>query len=60
VETYVVQIWLGSDDEGPSRGDLRGFVEHVGSGRRESFRGVRELVAFFETQQDQQPQEVER
>jgi hypothetical protein len=59
VETYVVQIWTRSDEEGPSRGDLRGFVEHVGSGRREPFREVGELIAFFETQQDPRPQEVE-
>lgn len=61
METYVVQIWIGSEDEEPPRsGDLRGFVEHVGSGRRERFRDSGELLAFFETQQDPQPQEVER
>jgi len=60
VETYVVQIWTRSDEEGPRRGDLRGFVEHVGSGRREPFRDAGELLALFQTQQDPQPQEVER
>ncbi len=61
METYVVQIWIGfEDEEAPMRGDLRGFVEHVGSGRRASFRDTGELFAFFETQQDPEPQEVER
>ena len=60
METYVVQIWIRADEEAPSHGDLCGFVEHVGSGRRESFRDSSELLAFFETQQDPQPQEVER
>jgi hypothetical protein len=60
VETYVVQIWLRSDEEEPNRGDLRGFVEHVGSGRREPFRDAGELLAFFQTQQDARPQEVEK
>ena len=61
METYVVQIWIGSEDEeAPRRGDLRGFVEHVGSGRRAPFRDTGELLAFFETQQDPEPQEVER
>lgn len=58
METYVVQIWVRSDEEAPSRGDLRGFVEHVGSGRREPFRGAHELIAFLEAHQPQ-PQEVE-
>jgi hypothetical protein len=38
---------------------VRGFVEHVDSGRREPFRNSRELLAFFEAQRDPQPQEVE-
>jgi hypothetical protein len=59
VETYVVQIWIRSDEKA-ARGDLRGFVEHVGSGRREPFRDSGELLAFFEAQQDPHPQEVER
>jgi hypothetical protein len=59
METYVVQIWIPSEEEG-SRGDLRGFVEHVGSGRREPFRNSGEFLAFFEALQATQPQEVER
>jgi len=61
METYVVQIWIRSEDEmAPTRGDLRGFVEHVGSGLRAPFRDSVELLAFFETQQEPEPQEVER
>jgi hypothetical protein len=60
VETYVVQIWIRSDEEAPNDGDLRGFVEHVGSGQRAPFRNAGELLAFFETKQDQEPQEVQR
>jgi hypothetical protein len=60
VETFVVQIWTPVDEANLSRGGLRGFVEHVGSGRRAPFRDSGELLAFFETQQDQEPQEVER
>jgi hypothetical protein len=50
VETYVVQIWNQSDKEASSSGDLRGYVEHVDSGRRSPFRDSGELLAFFETQ----------
>jgi hypothetical protein len=61
VETYVVQIWIrAEEDETPNRADLRGFVEHVGSGRRAPFRDSGELLAFFETQQEPKPQEVQR
>jgi hypothetical protein len=59
VETYVVQIWIRPDEKAPNGGHLRGFVEHVSSGRREPFREVGELIAFFETQQDPPPHEVE-
>jgi hypothetical protein len=58
METYVVQIWAPSE-EAESRGDLRGFVEHVATGRREPFRTIAELIAFFDAQQDRQPQEVD-
>jgi hypothetical protein len=60
VETFVVQIWAPVDEPETSGDDLRGFVEHVDSGRREPFRNSRELLAFFEAQRDAQPQEVER
>jgi hypothetical protein len=60
METFVVQIWSPVDETGANRDDLRGFVEHVDSGRREPFRNSRELLAFFQAQRDPQPQEVER
>jgi hypothetical protein len=60
VETYVIQIWAPLEETNPNREDLRGFVEHVDSGRREPFRSAGELLAFFEAQQDPKPQEVER
>jgi hypothetical protein len=60
VETFVVQILTLVDETDPNRDDLRGFVEHVHSGRREPFRNAHELLAFFKPQRDPQPQEVER
>jgi hypothetical protein len=60
VETFVVQIWSSVDDNDPGHDDLRGFVEHVDSGRRVSFRDARDLLAFLEAQRDPQRQEVER
>jgi hypothetical protein len=47
VDTFVVQIWV-SADPGSSRGELHGFVEQVGSGRRERFRSAQELIKLFE------------
>jgi len=60
VKTFVVQIWAQAGEANATGGELRRFVEHVGSGRREAFRSARDLIAFFESQQDPQPQEVER
>jgi hypothetical protein len=60
VETFVVQIWSPVDETDANRDDLRGFVEHVDSGRRGPFRNSRELLEFFEAQHDPQQQEVER
>jgi hypothetical protein len=59
METYVVQIWTPPDEEASSPRDLRGFVEHVGSGRREPFRAVAELIAFFKADQERQPAELD-
>jgi hypothetical protein len=60
VQTFVVQIWAPVDATEAGCDGLRGFVEHVDSGRRESFRDSRELLAFFEVQWEPQPQEEER
>jgi hypothetical protein len=58
VETFVVQIWPPADTDEADGGDLRGFVEHIGSGRREAFRGASHLVAFFEVHRELQRKEV--
>lgn len=50
VETFVVQIWTSADETEASHSDLRGFVEHVGSGRRKAFRNAADFVAFFQSQ----------
>ena len=47
VETFVVQICAPGDDVEAGPGRLPGFVEHVGSGRREAFREAGELLAFL-------------
>ena len=54
-----MQIWTPPDEEASSPRDLRGFVEHVGSGRREPFRAVAELIAFFKADQERQPAELD-
>ena len=38
------------DDAAAGNGELRGVIEHVGSGRRESFRDADELLAFLRAQ----------
>jgi hypothetical protein len=50
VETFVVQIWTSAEVTEASPSDLRGFVEHVGSGRRKAFRNAADLIAFFQSQ----------
>lgn len=60
METYVVQLWISGREDEPGRGDLRGFVEHVPSGRRTPFRDSDELLAFLQAEGGSQPKEVER
>ncbi len=55
METFVVQIWPPAENTNTAHGEIRGFVEHVGSGRRGSFRKAADLLAFFESQQPHQP-----
>ena len=48
METFVIQMPTqpeGSTNAGED--DLRGVVEHVASGRRQSFASPRELLAFL-------------
>jgi len=48
METFVIQIPIRPDYTGGVSGDeLRGVVEHVGSGRRQPFIDARELLAFL-------------
>ncbi len=57
----MIQIWNQVEGKTEHSGDgLRGFVEHLGSGRRESFRDERELLSFLHAEQRHQQREVER
>ena len=61
METYVIRI--GTRPEGKvsaGQRELRGTVEHVGSGRRRPFRDGDELLAFLRIEQRGKPEEVER
>jgi hypothetical protein len=61
METFVVQIWNQVEPKTEHSGDeLRGFVEHVGSRRRESFRDECELLSFLHAEQRHPQQEVEQ
>jgi hypothetical protein len=59
METYVIQIRFLAAEETAAEDDLRGVVEHVGSGRRESFREMRELTAFLLAERQRLREEVE-
>jgi hypothetical protein len=61
METFVIRIARGTEkEEAGSDRELRGTVERVGSGRRESFRDTRELLAFLQSEHQQNPEEVEQ
>ena len=48
METFVIQIGQRPQQPGePSQHELRGVVEHVGTGRRQPFTNGRELLAFL-------------
>jgi hypothetical protein len=48
VETFVIQIPTPADCTAETGAEeLRGVVEHVGSGRRQPFADTRELLAFL-------------
>jgi hypothetical protein len=49
VQTFIVRVWVPAEAQRPSPEDLRGIVEHVGSGRSAAFGDAAELVAFLET-----------
>ena len=62
MDTYVIQIGTKVQDDAVASGggDLRGTIEHVGSGRREPFRDDRELLVFLKTEHSRESEEVER
>ena len=61
VETFVMRVWTPAERaDDPERYRLRGFIEHVGSGEREPFRGVGELLAFLEARLEGKPEEVQQ
>jgi hypothetical protein len=60
METFVIQIWNQAEKAEASGDELRGFVEHLGSGRRESFRDERELLSYLHAEQRHPQQEVEQ
>lgn len=46
MQTFLVRVWTpATREDGPPH--LRGFVEHVGSGRRRTFHGDQDAVAFI-------------
>ena len=56
----MIRIGRRAEDAADTkRSDLRGTVEHVGSGRREAFRDSRELLAFLVTEHAQPTEEAE-
>jgi hypothetical protein len=60
METFVIQIGTHPQDSTQaSREELRGVVEHVGSGRRQSFANARELLAFLRADHRDQAKEAD-
>ncbi len=61
METFVIQIPTQPDDTADTSPDeLRGLVEHVGSGRRQPFADTRELLAFLRAHHQGLEKEVQR
>lgn len=50
METFVIQIPTRLETEQSARQEeIRGLVEHVGTGQRKRFTNTRELLAFLQT-----------
>jgi hypothetical protein len=54
METFVLRVWTPSPEEaelegGAAQRGLHGFLEHVGSDRREAFHTAGELIALVES-----------
>ena len=61
METFVIQIPTPAEGRVETSADeLRGVVEHVGSGRRQPFADTRELLAFLRADHRGLPKEAER
>ena len=61
METFVIRMARRKEQgEAGSDRELRGTVEHVGSGRRQPFRDTRDLIAFLRTEHLRDPQEGEQ
>jgi hypothetical protein len=61
METFVIQIPTQPEDtDATSAPDLRGVVEHVGSGSRHPFADSRELLTLLRADYRGLPKEVER
>jgi hypothetical protein len=60
METFVIQIGTQPKDSTQASGEeLRGLVEHVGSGRRKPFTNARELLAFLRADHRDQGKEAD-
>jgi hypothetical protein len=61
METFVIQIPTPAEGGNePSPQELRGVVEHVGSGRRQPFADMRELEVLLRAGYQSVPKEGER
>jgi hypothetical protein len=61
METFVIRMSRRTEKgKAGSDRELRGMVEHVGSGHRETFRDTRELLAFLQSEHPRNSEEVEQ
>jgi hypothetical protein len=61
METFVIQVRTQTEAAtGTSVDELRGVVEHVGSGCRETFTNAGELLAFLHAHHHSAAKEAER
>jgi hypothetical protein len=61
METFVIQIPPRPEaNRETGAGDVRGVIEHVGSGRRETFTNASELLAFLHADYRDAHKEAER
>jgi hypothetical protein len=60
METFVIRMATTPDIQAArDEAELRGVVEHVGSGRRQPFGDARQLLAFLQSTHRDQSEEVE-